>query len=115
MDPNTPIAIIGMSCRFAGDVDSPDKLWELIAEGRSAWSEIPKNRFNIDGVFHPNFEKLNGTNVIGGHFLKEDVGLFDAHFFNLSAETAAALDPQFRLQLESTYEALESGRSRRTL
>ena len=42
--------------------------------------------------------------------MKEDIGLFDAHFFNLSAETAAALDPQFRLQLESTYEALESGR-----
>lgn len=61
--------------------------------------------------------------------MKGDVGLFDAHFFNLSAETAAvsrkfynqsvhselfsnsrqALDPQFRLQLESTYEALESG------
>ncbi|KAJ4286910.1 hypothetical protein N0V88_007855 [Collariella sp. IMI 366227] len=50
----------------------------------------------------------NQTNVIGGHFLKEDIGLFDANFFNLSAETAAALDPQFRLQLESTYEALES-------
>ena len=42
--------------------------------------------------------------------MKEDIGLFDAHFFNLSAETAAALDPQFRLQLESTYEALESGK-----
>ncbi|KAK3352846.1 hypothetical protein B0T25DRAFT_580684 [Lasiosphaeria hispida] len=108
MDSNIPIAIVGMSCRFAGDVDSPEKLWELLAEGRSAWSEIPKARFNIDSVFHPNFEKLNGTNVIGGHFLTEDVGLFDAHFFNLSAETAAALDPQFRLQLESTYEALES-------
>ncbi|KAL2166565.1 hypothetical protein VTG60DRAFT_2512 [Thermothelomyces hinnuleus] len=105
---NTPIAVIGMSCRFAGDVDSPEKLWKLLAEGRSAWSEIPKGRFNIDGFHHPNFEKLNGTNVVGGHFLKEDVGLFDAHFFNLSAETAAALDPQFRLQLESTYEALES-------
>ncbi|KAK0621803.1 hypothetical protein B0T17DRAFT_493633 [Bombardia bombarda] len=108
MESNVPIAIIGMSCRFAGDVNSPSKLWELISEGRSAWSEIPKSRFNIDGVFHPNFEKLNGTNVVGGHFLSEDPGLFDAHFFNLSAETAAALDPQFRLQLESTYEALES-------
>ncbi|KAL2128609.1 hypothetical protein VTI74DRAFT_8937 [Chaetomium olivicolor] len=108
MAPNTPIAIIGMSCRFAGDVDNPEKLWDLLAEGRSAWSEIPKERFNIDGFHHPNFEKLNGTNVIGGHFLKEDIGLFDAHFFNLSAETAAALDPQFRLQLETTYEALES-------
>jgi hypothetical protein len=29
------------------------------------------------------------TNVIGGHFLSEDIGLFDANFFNLSAETAA--------------------------
>ncbi|KAL2193905.1 polyketide synthase [Corynascus similis CBS 632.67] len=108
MASNTPIAVIGMSCRFAGDVDSPEKLWNLLAEGRSAWSEIPKDRFNVEGFHHPNFEKLNGTNVVGGHFLKGDVGLFDAHFFNLSAETAAALDPQFRLQLESTYEALES-------
>ncbi|KAK0741973.1 hypothetical protein B0T21DRAFT_408828 [Apiosordaria backusii] len=108
MDPNGPIAIVGMSCRFAGDVDSPEKLWKLVSEGRSAWSEIPKDRFNVDGFLHPNFEKLNGTNVIGGHFLQEDVGLFDANFFSLSAETAAALDPQFRLQLESTYEALES-------
>ncbi|KAL1841095.1 hypothetical protein VTJ49DRAFT_7426 [Mycothermus thermophilus] len=104
----TPIAVIGMSCRFAGDVDSPSKLWDLLAEGRSAWSEIPKDRFNIDGFHHPNHEKLNGTNVIGGHFLNEDIALFDAQFFNLSAEMAAALDPQFRLQLESTYEALES-------
>ncbi|KAL2258524.1 hypothetical protein VTK26DRAFT_8144 [Humicola hyalothermophila] len=90
------------------DLPPSHRLWKLLAEGRSAWSEIPKDRFNIDGFHHPNFEKLNGTNVIGGHFLSEDVGLFDAHFFNLSAETAAALDPQFRLQLECTYEALES-------
>lgn len=61
MDSNMPIAIIGMSCRFAGDVDSPSKLWDLLAEGKSAWSEIPKDRFNIDGFHHPNFEKLNGV------------------------------------------------------
>ncbi|KAK3688670.1 hypothetical protein B0T22DRAFT_407287 [Podospora appendiculata] len=108
METSVPIAVIGMSCRFAGNTDSPEKLWQLLAQGRSAWSEIPKSRFNIEGVYHPNPENLNGTNVIGGHFLEEDVGLFDAHFFNLSAETAAALDPQFRLQLECTYEALES-------
>lgn len=57
----SPIAIVGMSCRFAGDVDNPEKLWELLAEGRSAWSEIPKSRFNVDGVYHPNFEKLDGV------------------------------------------------------
>ncbi|KAK3936681.1 lovastatin diketide synthase LovF [Diplogelasinospora grovesii] len=107
-DSNMPIAIVGMSCRFAGDVDNPEKLWELVSEGRSAWSEIPSSRFSIDGVLHANADKLNATNVIGGHFLTEDVGLFDAQFFNLSAETAAALDPQFRLQLETTFEAMES-------
>ena len=63
MAANTPLAIIGMSCRFAGDVDNPEKLWNLLAEGRSAWSEIPKDRFNIDGFHHPNFEKLNGVST----------------------------------------------------
>ena len=64
MASNTPIAIIGMSCRFAGDVDNPGKLWKLLAEGRSAWSEIPKDRFNIEGFHHPNFEKLNGVGSV---------------------------------------------------
>ena len=65
------------------------------------------------------------TNVQGGHFLTEDIALFDASFFNFSAELAAvrnmknalipcpdrkqSLDPQFRLQLETTFEAMESG------
>ena len=63
MATNTPIAVIGMSCRFAGDVDSPEKLWNLLAEGQSAWSEIPKDRFNVEGFHHPNFEKLNGVST----------------------------------------------------
>nr|UWV21337.1 polyketide synthase 4 [Chaetomium globosum] len=48
------------------------------------------------------------THVKGAHFLEEDVGLFDANFFGYSAETASSLDPQYRLQLESVYEAIES-------
>ncbi|KAH6658934.1 hypothetical protein BKA67DRAFT_509967 [Truncatella angustata] len=108
MDIQTPIAVIGMACRFAGDVDSPEKLWKICAEGRSAWTEIPKSRFNVDGVYHPNNAKQNTLNIRGGHFLTEDPALFDANFFNLSSEVAASIDPQFRLQLESTYEAFES-------
>ncbi|OBT54633.1 Type I Iterative Polyketide synthase (PKS) [Pseudogymnoascus sp. 24MN13] len=108
MDPNVPIAIIGMSCRFPGNVKVPEDLWKLCAEGRTGWSKIPASRFNLDGVYHPNAAKTNTTNVIGGHFLEEDLALFDAGFFNLSSEVASSLDPQYRLQLESTYEALES-------
>ncbi|KAL7625005.1 hypothetical protein AAE478_004219 [Parahypoxylon ruwenzoriense] len=103
-----PIAIIGLSCKFAGDARNPEELWRLLAEGRSAWTEIPSSRFNAKGSYHPDPEKFSTMHVRGGHFLEEDIGLFDAGFFNFSAETAAALDPQFRLQLESVYEALEN-------
>ncbi|KAL4895333.1 hypothetical protein BDV59DRAFT_173712 [Aspergillus ambiguus] len=103
-----PIAIIGLSCKFAGDAASPEKLWRLLEGGRSAWSEIPLSRFNSQGAYHPRREKLSTSHVRGGHFLEEDLGLFDAAFFNFSTETASTLDPQFRLQLESVYEALEN-------
>ncbi|RHZ46589.1 uncharacterized protein CDV56_102872 [Aspergillus thermomutatus] len=103
-----PIAIIGLSCKFAGDASSPSKLWTLLEEGRSAWSEIPSSRFNPKGAYHPSREKLSTSHIRGGHFLEEDLGLFDAAFFNFSTETASTLDPQFRLQLESVYEALEN-------
>lgn len=54
---DVPIAIVGMGCRFSGDATSPEKLWDLLASGRSGWSEIPKSRFAIDGLYHPNGEK----------------------------------------------------------
>ncbi|KAI1098441.1 putative FSP1 [Jackrogersella minutella] len=103
-----PIAIIGLSCKFAGDASGPSGLWKMLTEGRSGWTEIPSSRFNLSGAYHPKSERLNTTNVRGGHFIDEDLGLFDAAFFNYSAETASSLDPQFRLQLESAYEALEN-------
>ncbi|KAF4462940.1 type I polyketide synthase [Fusarium albosuccineum] len=103
----TPIAIIGLGCRFPGDATSPEKFWELVSEGRGAWSEIPKDRFNAASFQHPEPSKIGSSNIWGGHFLKEDVSLFDASFFNLSAEVAASMDPQTRLQLETVFEAAE--------
>ncbi|KAL6867822.1 hypothetical protein J3F83DRAFT_765765 [Trichoderma novae-zelandiae] len=103
-----PIAIIGMSSKFAGDATNTDKLWQMLAEERSGWTEFPASRFRSEGVYHPNNERLNTTHVKGAHFLQEDVGLFDAAFFSYSSETASSLDPQYRLQLESAYEALEN-------
>lgn len=66
MDPQVPIAIVGMSCRFAGDVTDPERLWQLCADGRSAWSKIPSSRFNLGGVFHPNGEKSNTVRTESG-------------------------------------------------
>ncbi|KAJ5826937.1 hypothetical protein N7447_003700 [Penicillium robsamsonii] len=103
-----PIAIIGMSCKFSGGASNPDKLWDLLVSGQTGWSEIPEDRFNLKGIYHPNNERVSTTHVKGGHFLDGDIACFDAAFFNYSGETAQALDPQFRMQLESTFEALEN-------
>ncbi|KAI0478559.1 putative polyketide synthase [Xylariaceae sp. FL0804] len=103
-----PIAIIGMSCKFSGGASDPDKLWDLMASGKTGWSEIPADRFDLKGVYHHNHERNSTSHVKGAHFLDEDVAAFDAAFFNYSAEMAQVIDPQFRLQLESTYEALEN-------
>lgn len=56
--PGFPIAIIGISCKFAGGVNNPEKLWELCAQKRSAWSEIPKSRFNHDSFYDGDIGKL---------------------------------------------------------
>ncbi|RJE27111.1 polyketide synthase [Aspergillus sclerotialis] len=106
--PTMPIAIIGMACRFPGDATSPEKLWDLCANGRNAWSPIPSNRFNQAAWYHPNKEHLGTSYVKGAHFLTQDVSRFDASFFNFSAESASTMDPEVRMQLETVYEALEN-------
>lgn len=60
---SVPIAIIGMSCRFPGDATSPEKLWQLCAEGRSAWSKIPKSRFSQEGFYNPNAERVGTVSL----------------------------------------------------
>lgn len=103
-----PIAIVGMSCRLPGNVSTPDEFWELCSRARSGWSEIPKERFENASFYHPNPGKSGCHNAAGGNFLKEDLGLFDAPFFSLTAQEATSMDPQQRLLLECTFEALDS-------
>jgi acyl transferase domain-containing protein len=102
------LAIVGMACRFAGDATSPEKLWELVSQGRDAWSTVPSDRFNQQAFYHPQSDLLSTMSMKGGFFLQEDPGAFDTSFFNFSAEVAAAMDPQIRIQLEIVFEALES-------
>lgn len=106
--PTEPIAIVGVSCKFAGDANSTEGFWKMITEGRTAWSEPPLSRWNAKGAYHADKDKLSTTSVKGAHFLDEDPGAFDAAFFSYSGNLAAAVDPQYRMQLESAYEALEN-------
>ena len=107
-DVRSVFAIVGMSCRFPGGANSPEKLWSLLSDGRDAWSEVPPDRFNWQSFYHPDPDVNGVVNHRGGHFLDQDVSLFDPWFFGISSAEAQALDPQQRLQLETAFEALEN-------
>ncbi|OJJ42520.1 hypothetical protein ASPZODRAFT_76667 [Penicilliopsis zonata CBS 506.65] len=102
------IAIVGMAFRGPGDARDVRGLYEMVAQGREAWSEIPAQRWNAKAFYHPDHSRYGQINVPGGHFMSEDVMAFDAPFFNLTADEAEAMDPQQRLLLEVTYQAFEN-------
>ena len=60
-----PIAIIGMSCRFPGGATNVEKFRELVSEGRSAWSQVPESRFNVDGFYHPDSDRTSSVSSQG--------------------------------------------------
>ncbi len=102
-----PIAIVGMGCRYPGGVQSPEELWELLAAGRDAVSELPGDRaWDIQQL--PSAVPGNPAATHKGGFL-EGVGDFDAEFFGIDETEARLMDPQQRLLLETTWEACEYG------
>ena len=102
------VAVVGMSCRFPGGANDPEKFWSLLSSGKCAWSDVPPDRFTWTSFYHPNPDINGATNHRGGHFLSQDISAFDAGFFGISPSEANSIDPQQRLQLETAYEALEN-------
>lgn len=105
-----PIAIIGSACRFPGSVDTPSKLWELLSKPRDVGSRLPSARFDPDSFYHVDSQHHGHANVkdFRSYFLDSGAERrFDAAFFGINPAEANVLDPQVRLLLETTYEALE--------
>ena len=103
-----PIAIVGMGCRFPGGADDAASFWELLRDGREAVSEVPAERWNIDEYYDPDPTKPGKMVSRFGGFLT-DIDKFDAAFFGIAPREAAMMDPQQRMLLEVTWQALESG------
>ncbi|KAL9116075.1 MAG: hypothetical protein Q9227_000444 [Pyrenula ochraceoflavens] len=103
-----PIAIIGLSFKLPGGGDNESSFWKILEERKNVMTEWPSSRLNIDSFFDADKDKKNVIYSRGAHFLKDDPAAFDAPFFSIAANEAAAIDPQQRLVLEASYRALEN-------
>ncbi|MGE2835896.1 acyltransferase domain-containing protein [Mycobacterium sp. SMC-4] len=101
-----PIAVVGLGCRFPGDIHGPDELWQFLTDGKSAVSQVPSWRWeSFDDGSAEATAALRKTTQWGSYL--SDVDEFDAEYFEISPSEADKMDPQQRLLLEVTHEALE--------
>ncbi|WP_082909280.1 type I polyketide synthase [Mycolicibacterium iranicum] len=104
--PPAPIAIVGIGCRLAGDITTPEDFFSFLLEGCSAVSQVPAERWAPYVQRDPRNAAVLRETTPWGTFL-DDLAGFDADFFGVSPREAELMDPQQRLALEVSWEALE--------
>lgn len=101
---NNDIAVIGIACRFPGARNTAE-FWSNLTKGIDSVTDIPRDRWDIEKFYNPDIQKDIKTIAKKGGFI-DGVDLFDAEYFRIKAERAVLMDPQQRLVLETTAEAL---------
>ncbi|MCH9736982.1 MAG: acyltransferase domain-containing protein, partial [Actinomycetia bacterium] len=102
------IAIVGMATRFPGGMNTANEMWAALMDGCDAITDLPEGRWS-EFLDEPRIaERVAKAHTRGGYL--SDIKGFDAEFFALSKMEADNLDPQQRMALELTWEALEQAR-----
>ncbi|MGQ4677947.1 SDR family NAD(P)-dependent oxidoreductase [Paenibacillus polymyxa] len=103
-----PIAIIGMAGKYPGSRDM-NEYWENLKAGKDCVSEIPQERWKLEGFFHPDKEEAasHGKSYSKWGGFIEGFAEFDPLFFNIAPREALSMDPQERLFIEACWEAME--------
>src|SRR6201994_960717 len=102
------IAVVGLATRLPGDMNTPEETWQALLEGRDAITDLPEGRWS-EFMEEPRLAELIKKARTRGGYIKDIKG-FDSEFFALSKTEADNVDPQQRMTLELTWEALENAR-----
>ncbi len=102
------IAVVGLSTRLPGDMNTPEETWQALLEGRDAITDLPEGRWS-EFLEEPRLAARVAQARTRGGYLKDIKG-FDSEFFAVAKTEADNIDPQQRLALELTWEALEHAR-----
>ncbi|GAB4588200.1 type I polyketide synthase [Nocardia sp. IFM 10818] len=101
------IAIVGIGCRYAGGIDSPESFWEFVAGKRDGVVDIPAERWDYRRYYDPDKRTPGRMYTKRAAFLTGDPWEFDPDFFGISPREATSMDPQQRVVLEVSWEALD--------
>ena len=101
------IAIIGMGCRFPGQLNDVESFWDFLLKGGDAVVEVPPDRWNLERFYDPEPGIAGKSIAKEGGFIS-GIEEFDPQFFGISPREAPYIDPQQRLLLETSWEAIEN-------
>lgn len=98
------VAIIGMALRFP-KANNIDEFWDNLVNGRECISFFSDDELKASDV---DDSLLGDPNYIKARFIIDNAEYFDASFFGYNPGEAEILDPQHRVFMECTWEALEN-------